>query len=563
MHSLEHALRDHELIVLRTIGEWCDLDLAGMEKQEAVRILAESLSHNDMNMELNYLSPEEALALNTLIEEGGQASVASFERQHGVVRRMGPGRLEREEPWLDPVSAAEALWYRGFLYRSFDEGEEGEIIEYYFLPEELFRQFPQVNNTNAKGVFETIPLQPTPEKGSFLPATTDAIDDMTAILALAQIEAVREEELISYLFLLLDASPSRASLLWTLAWEMQLLRATDDGGKPTRRVISWLKKSRDEQLVDLINTWSRSGWNELCQTPGLRCEGSGWQNEPILARTTLLDALPRQTGWFQLSDLINFIKDSNPDFQRPDGSYDTWYIQDLDSGQYVTGFASWILVEGRLISFLISGPMSWLGLTEVESTSRMERRFRLTKLAHDWLDGVQPSKDEVSVPIVVHEDATISVPFNANRYTRFQVARVSEAEPALPGQPFRYTLSPASLTRAKEQGVEADRLLTFLEDSSGRAVPATTRRGVERWASQGTEARMDQVVLLRVKDPEILDKLRANPRTRRYIAETTGDLAAVVNLDDWPELRQAAAELGLLIDFEPQFAIEKPMNSAR
>jgi hypothetical protein len=200
--------------------------------------------------------------------------------------------------------------------------------------------------------------------------------------------------------------------------------------------------------------------------------------------------------------------------------------------------------------------MSWLGLTEVESISRTERRFRLTQLAHDWLDGVLPSKDEVSVPIVVHEDATISVPFNANRYTRFQIARVSEAEPALPGQPFRYTLTPTSLARAREQGVEPDRLLKFLEESSGRAIPATTRRGIERWASRGTEARMDRVVLLRVKDPEILDKLRANPSTQRYIAEATGDLAAVVNLEDWPELRLAAASLGLLIDYESEFAKE-------
>jgi hypothetical protein len=330
----------------------------------------------------------------------------------------------------------------------------------------------------------------------------------------------------------------------------------DDGGKPTGRVISWLKKSRDEQLVDLLDTWSRSGWNELRHTPGLRCEGSGWQNEPILARTTLLDSLPREPGWYQISDLVDFIKNNNPDFQRPDSSYDTWYIRDLDSGQYVTGFASWDLVEGRLLSFLITGPMSWLGFTEVESTSRTERRFRLTQLAHDWLAGVQPSEEEVSVPIVVHEDATISVPFNANRYTRFQIARVSEAEPALPGQPFRYTLSPNSLARAREQGVEADRLLTFLEESSGRAVPATTRRGIERWAKQGTEARLDQVVLLRVKDPQILDILRANPRTQRYIAETTGELAAVVSLEDWPKLRQAAAGLGLLIDYYPQVAVE-------
>ena len=32
---------------------------------------------------------------------------------------MGPGKMEREEPWLDPANAAESLWYRGFLFRGF------------------------------------------------------------------------------------------------------------------------------------------------------------------------------------------------------------------------------------------------------------------------------------------------------------------------------------------------------------------------------------------------------------------------------------------------------------
>ncbi len=72
----------------------------------------------------------------------GRVPVAVFGRTHGDVRMMGPGRMEREEPWMDPVSATEALWYRGFVYRAFDETAEG-VMEFYFLPQDFMDSFPQ------------------------------------------------------------------------------------------------------------------------------------------------------------------------------------------------------------------------------------------------------------------------------------------------------------------------------------------------------------------------------------------------------------------------------------
>ncbi|MBK9056119.1 MAG: hypothetical protein IPL78_36050 [Chloroflexi bacterium] len=68
--------------------------------------------------------------------------MATFTREFGEVRQMGPAKMEREEPWYDPVSVAESLWYRGFLYRSFQESPEG-LIEFYYLPDEFLEQFPQ------------------------------------------------------------------------------------------------------------------------------------------------------------------------------------------------------------------------------------------------------------------------------------------------------------------------------------------------------------------------------------------------------------------------------------
>src|SRR5579859_5992190 len=35
------------------------------------------------------------------------------------------------------------------------------------------------------------------------------------------------------------------------------------------------------------------------------------------------------------------VKEEEPDFQRPAGNYDSWYIRDAQSGEYLRGFESW------------------------------------------------------------------------------------------------------------------------------------------------------------------------------------------------------------------------------
>jgi len=547
MRSLEQALQDHDLIVLRVIGEWWEMDLTGLDKAACAKTLAQALAQLDMPQELLYLSPEEAAALQELIQAGGQVPVAAYSRTHGEVRLMGPGRLEREEPWFDPVSPVESLWYRGFLFRGFDETTEG-LIEFYYLPDELLAQFPQAGSKTAEAtaVSLTPSLHAVSAPKTVNTAVHDAVDDLTTLLAAAQITNLGPDTLAGIRPLLGDANPDRLSLLMTLADEMGLLRQTDNVLRPTRTAVAWLKQSREAQLRDMAEAWSGSIWNDLCHTPGLRCEGEGWSNDPILARTTLLDHLPRSREWYRLTDLVAQIKDNDPDFQRPDGNYDTWYIRDLAGDAYVTSFTNWELVEGRLLRFLVQGPLAWLGL--VETGFDGDELFRLTARALGWLQGQTPPADEVRVPLVVQADASILVPHNADRYQRFQVARISEAEPTAVGQPYLYRLTPAALAVAQQQGIAADRILQFLADASGRPLPASVKRAVTRWAERGVEGRLETAVILRVREAGILETLRANPKTRPFLGESLGDLAVMVRLNDWQNLREATAQLGLLLD---------------
>ena len=551
MRTLEQALLDHELIVLRVIGEWLGLDLTGTDKGTAVAQLAQALTQIDLLNEMEYLEPEEAAALTDLVRQGGRAPVGVFAREHGEVRLMGPGKMEREEPWLDPANAAESLWYRGFLFRGFDQSDEG-TLEFYFIPQELLNRLapPAARRDDPDPPVEPA-LHPVLPPDRTRPPPTAAVDDLTTLLALAQRTGLRPNRLPNLDGLLVDARRDRRSLLLTLATEMSLLRQTDDILRPARAAIDWLQQSREAQLRALVDAWSRSVWNELRHTPGLVTEGESRQNDPLLARTALMDVLPVDDQWYRLADVVDVIRRQDPDFQRPDGNYETWYIRDAETDDYLNGFDNWERVEGRLLRYLVQGPLYWLGMVELSTTAAdADAAYRLAPRALAWLGDEPAAVDEVRVPLVVQPDGILLVPYNASRYERFQAARIADPEPLVVGKPYRYRIVPSSLAEAQSQGISPERMMQFLESAGGRPVPAGIRRGITRWAEKGIEGRLQAVVVLRVGNEDILETLRGNPKTRDYITEALGDLAVVIRQEEWEPFRQAVAQLGLLLDVE-------------
>lgn len=546
MLTLKQALVEHHLLVLRTIGEWWELDLTGLDKLDCANAIAPVLEQLDFEQELLYLQPDEAEGMRALVTAGGRLPVATFGREYGLVRQMGPGKLEREEPWLDPASPAEALWYRGFLYRGFDESAEG-LVEYYFIPAELLHRFPEYEEAGEERdtvhSSAEIPAPATTTAPTTYTVGHDtAVDDLTTILAFSQRHTLQIEKVDILIPHLLASDRDRCSLLLTLAVEMQLLREVDNGVfRPMREAVAWLQQGREAQLRALIEAWSSSGWNELRHVPQLICEGTQWENEPILPRTALLETLG--DGWHDVTALIEAIKQNQPDFQRPNGDYDTWYIRDADSKEFLSGFASWDAVEGRLLRYLVNRPMLWLGLLDVA-----ENVCRPTPRCLAWLQQQPINEIAPTLPLIVQPDATLIVPRNANRLQRFQAARFADIQPTEPEQPYRYQITPQSLHHAQTQGISPQRVLSFLQQASGNNVPLSAKRAVERWGERGTEAQVEQVVILRVRDAAILNTLRNNPKTRDLIGESLSDLVAIVRHANWEQLQAATAQLGLLAE---------------
>ena len=150
---------------------------------------------------------------------------------------------------------------------------------------------------------------------------------------------------------------------------LKAARLVDDAGlplaEPTR---AFLEASRGQALALLANEWMQALYlNELRLLPGLKCEGD-WLNDPLRARQALLTWLgkvPADASWWSLASFVKAIHDRDPDFQRPAGDYDSWFIRSTRSGEFLRGFECWDEVDGALLRFLISGPLHWLGFLDL------------------------------------------------------------------------------------------------------------------------------------------------------------------------------------------------------
>ena len=118
------------------------------------------------------------------------------------------------------------------------------------------------------------------------------------------------------------------------------------------RVRGWLQATPAGRLAGLQAAWRDDpDWNDLWHVPTLRPQPTGgWKNDPLLARRKVLGFLAgcRPGAWYRLDDFVAAVKAADPDFQRPDGDYTTWYLHD-PRGQSLMGFEHWDEVEGALL----------------------------------------------------------------------------------------------------------------------------------------------------------------------------------------------------------------------
>jgi hypothetical protein len=569
MPTLIQSLQGRDLGHLRIVAGLWGVELLPAEHEAALKELSAALLDPHLVREVvDSLSVEAQSALARLAEAGGKMPWAAFARSFGEIRETGPGRRDREQVYLNPVSIAETLFYRAFLARAFFDTPNG-AQEFAYIPddlEEFFKHNPQSilqeppkydggqeqertgGHMGTQGrtfvVEKSEPLgrMATPrDREHIIPVTDHILDDATTFLAALRMG--------------LEAPEMQIPVGMVNEFLKTAGIVAGDAAQPGQ-VKSFLEMSRLQALALLTKAWRESeSLNELRLVPGLVCEGE-WTNQPRATREFLfhlLETLP-EGKWWSLHAFIRAIKDKFPDFQRPAGDYDSWFIKRVSDGTFLRGFERWDEVEGALLRYFITGPMYWLGVVEL---ARPEENEIVTAFR---VNDKRVTSDEKG-KLTVSSNGRISVPRLVPRVARYLIARFCEWEPAKPDE-YRYRVTTGSLKKAGEQGLKVGSLLSLLARNAASEIPPAFIKALKRWELKGTEARVEIQTILRVARPEVLDELHKS-KAGRFLGESLGPVTVVVKPGAQSKVLAALVELGLLAEYDPVTTTGTPPEERR
>jgi hypothetical protein len=540
MKTLQECLADYDTVLLRAIAERRGVELGSSHQPEMAQQMAGALLQPASIAEaLDWLTVDERRVLDTLLANGGRMRIHRFEQSAGQLRRFGPGALAREAPWRQPASPAEGLWYRGLIARGFAD-EADTVVEFVFVPTDVrpLLPVPQV----ALAPFD-VPEADEPYRARLGDAA--AVDDVCSLLALAQQGILRQQEgaltpgaVDHTRAQALDPDQARIQFLYHTARTATLLRAHGRAIQMAReRVRHWLKQGRAHQLRVLQEAWRGDvGWNDLWRVPSIRCEETGWRNDPVAGRAAVLELLGRCPGdtWLSITGFVDVVRDQVSDFLRPDGDFESWYIRDVRTGEYLRGFEHWDRVEGALLAYLLLGPLHWLGMVSLGYREHWEKpsAFRLTAWGAAFLGLPHSELAELPLqPAHVAPDAVVTIPRHAPLNDRFQLARIAEWRSA--GPEYVYAVTPISLGRALSEGIEVERIERFLVRVSDDAVPAAALARIRSWAGRFGHVRLRRAAILETRSAQTMKELRAHGRIRGYLRQVLSPTMAVVREGDW------------------------------
>lgn len=504
MPTTSQMLADYPDILLQVLAELRGAFLdAADTREQAIELLAAQIT-DPTSVQFAYqevidMTDGAKTAVETLLRENGEMVEAQFSREFGSIRQMGPAKLERETPWLYPESIAELLYYYGLLGRGFKgAGQRAHTIVY--LPSDIIPWLPHPQNP---ALANTLPLQPVPPPpvARMLSNEDSLLEDIGSLLGFLHTDRLRltargphPEDIDRFVQRLQmpfgeeePALNTRLALLLHLANRLGWLRRSEgDTIQLTHnRVRLFLEKPRSEQRLALWEAWLHSPeWNDLCRTPGLECTGTGaWHNDPLQTRQTLLAIFAKlQPGvWYSRFDLVQAIKEIEPDFQRPAGNYDTWYIRNTNTQEFLKGFAQWDAVEGVFLRFLVSGPLYWLSALDLaEPSAGDDLLLSLSPWGAIWLGHNTPQPHEqVRRSLTVGEDFTIRLAPGSPLADRFRIERFTQWQASYPD--FVYQINQRSLKRAIDEGITPQQILNFLQ-SHAPQIPEKIQAAIARFA---------------------------------------------------------------------------------
>jgi hypothetical protein len=578
------------------------------KQDSASRLAQHLIEPDSLRQVLTGLSLEAQAALRALIEADGQMRQEVFTARFGPIRPYKPWRDDAPQaPWESPASPAEELAYRGLVFTA-NQGTKKRPVWAVILPDEIKAALsplleramsalpspsPQQSPSSPAEREGVSPQATEAGEGQAPPADVGAAvltflcflngEDIRPLhgrwlpptacrtLALRFIQGathcpsashlpdrVRSERQLPYL-----------SFVHYLAERAGLVDLEGQWLKPTLVAQGWLAQPRAERVRLLWEAWRENHETNTELWSRFRLPGEP-DLSPLIRFNGLLSLLTQLTpGTYPLHDLLDALARRDPALLQPCAPYRIWAELDEDTQ------ADFRQRARRWVAEMLTGPLAWFGVTSNTQypipSSQSSIRFTLlgaALLGRD--DGTWP-EDPPAAPLHLHPPTfddegqptavPLTVPPGLPPAARFALSALMEEDEdqmkmsapgqSVTGQPTgsrthreQVLITPRSLAHALHRGHTVEGLVAFLEELAAEPLHPAVLKALYIWAEAVEAITIAPALLLRVRDPALLQELSSIRRLRARLGETLSARAVTVEADQLEALVRHLERLG-------------------
>ena len=519
-------------------------------KADLIQALHTHLSQPDvLRHTVTRLSKSAQDALAALLRADGALAAHTFTATYGAIRSYRPWRKDSQpqQPWQNPASPAERLWYLGLLYMH-PPKPAPRVTQQAIVPADLLPSLRGLLLDSRTG--EPVHLLSRPGH----PA--DPLWHVALLLATLEEKAVRPLKGGWLPPRTLAALASRIGL--NLDEEYQPSRS--ERRMPYLAFLHYLAVAAGLMAGDGRLGLTTLAWQWLADRPEARWRAlwEGW-----LAATADA-AQPFRFPWASLGPQARELVLAQVRRLPLDGFIPLTQVVEQAHLSDERGLLAqpWNQEEDPVIA-LIAGPLFWLGILDVgqgqgeaQASGAPSHFLRLTPLGA-WLLGLPdcgpppfpppqpcairpPERDLILVPPTAQ-------PIHLARLVPF--CRWLRPEPPAPEQ--RLLLSEGRVGQAVARGIKVAQIVHYLEEALGRPPSRRQRQRLRRWARAGQRVRVRHLTVLETSDSELMGQLRSRKLIRRHLGDVLSPTRVVLNPAGLPALLQSLRSLGLYAALPP------------